>query len=226
LGLRHALDADHIVAVSTIVSEHRSLWRSSLVGTFWGIGHTLSLLIVGMVVVGLRLTIPEKVALSLELGVAVMLVVLGGSLLLKSIRLKFHAHVHAHPEQSGTESHEHLHVHTGKLQSHEGHHILKQARRPLLVGMVHGLAGSAALMLLVLASIPSPWIGLAYIALFGVGSIVGMLLMSSVVGLPFVWTARRFGRLNQGIRITAGAFSTAFGLFLAWQIGFVEGLFR
>ena len=92
--------------------------------------------------------------------------------------------------------------------------------------MVHGLAGSAALMLLVLTTIPSPWLGLAYIGVFGIGSVGGMLMMSSMIGLPFVWTARRFGRVNQGIKVTAGVFSTIFGLFLAWQIGFVEGLFR
>ncbi|MBI3951754.1 MAG: hypothetical protein HY314_15000 [Acidobacteria bacterium] len=103
---------------------------------------------------------------------------------------------------------------------------MKHARRPLLVGMIHGLAGSAALMLLALTTIPSPLLGLAYIGIFGVGSIGGMLVMSSMIGLPFVWTARRFSRINQGIKVTAGVFSAAFGLFLAWQIGFVEGLFR
>jgi ABC-type nickel/cobalt efflux system permease component RcnA len=222
LGLKHALDADHVVAVSTIVSEHRSLARSSLVGTFWGIGHTASLLIVGLVVIGLRLTVPERVALSLEFGVALMLIVLGVDLLRKSLRFDVHAHTHTHED----DHHAHLHVHLPGSHHHQGHHLLKDARRPLLIGMVHGLAGSAALMLLVLTTIPSPMLGLAYIGLFGVGSIIGMLMMSSVVGLPFVWTAQRFGRLNRGIKVTAGVFSTAFGIFLAWQIGFVEGLFR
>jgi ABC-type nickel/cobalt efflux system permease component RcnA len=226
LGLKHALDADHIVAVSTIVSEHRSLARSSLIGTFWGIGHTASLLMVGLLVIGLRLTIPDRVALSLEFCVAVMLIILGANLLRKSIHFKLHAHAHAHPSDDLAEQHAHLHVHAPGVHHHEAHRLLAGAKRPLLVGMMHGLAGSAALMLLVLTSIPSPLLGLAYIGVFGVGSIVGMLIMSSVIGLPFVWTARRFGRLNQGIKVTAGVFSTAFGLFLAWQIGFVEGLFR
>lgn len=225
LGLKHALDADHIVAVSTIVSEHKSLARSSLIGTFWGVGHTTSLLLVGLVVIGLRLTIPDQVALSLEFGVAVMLIVLGANLLRQSLPLKLHLHAHAHPSDPGGPPHTHLHVHAPGTHHHQGHHLFKHAKRPLMVGMVHGLAGSAALMLLVLTTIPSPLLGLAYIGVFGVGSVVGMLMMSSVISLPFVWTARRFGRLNRAIKVTAGVCSTAFGLFLAWQIGFVQGLF-
>jgi ABC-type nickel/cobalt efflux system permease component RcnA len=226
LGLKHALDPDHVVAVSTIVSEHRSLTRSSLMGAVWGVGHTISLLVVGLLVIGLRLTIPDRVAMSLEFAVAMMLIILGANLLHKSFRLEIHTHAHAHASDSVHQPHAHLHVHAPGGHHHEGDHLLKQAKRPLLVGLVHGLAGSAALMLLVLTTIPSPLLGLAYIGVFGIGSIIGMLIMSSMIGLPFVWTARRFSRVNQGIKVTAGLFSTAFGLFLAWQIGFVEGLFR
>lgn len=226
LGLKHALDPDHVVAVSTMVSEHRTLTRSSLLGAVWGVGHTISLLVVGLLVIGLRLTIPDRVAMSLEFAVAVMLIILGANLLRKSLRFDIHTHAHAHASDGAHQPHAHLHVHAPGGHHHDGEHLLKQAQRPLLVGLVHGLAGSAALMLLVLTTIPSPLLGLAYIGVFGIGSIIGMLIMSSMIGLPFVWTARRFSRVNQGIKVTAGLFSTAFGIFLAWQIGFVEGLFR
>ncbi len=227
LGLKHALDADHLVAVSTIVSEHHSLIRSSLIGAFWGVGHTLSLLLVGLVVIGLRVTIPERVALGLEFAVAVMLVLLGASVLYKAVRLKLHVHAHLHPTERGLKKHTHVHVHVAETHHHGEHqHFLTQARRPLLVGMVHGLAGSAALMLLVLTTISSPWLALIYIGVFGVGSIGGMLVMSSLIGLPFVWTARRFDGLHRAIRLTAGMFSIIFGFYLGWQIGFHEGLFR
>jgi ABC-type nickel/cobalt efflux system permease component RcnA len=226
LGLKHALDPDHIVAVSTIVSEHQSLAKSSLIGAVWGIGHTTSLLIVGLLVMGLRLTIPERVVMSLEFGVAVMLIILGANLLRKSLQVELHRHPHAHSRDDRVQPHAHLHVHAPRVHHHEGHQFLRHAKRPLLVGMVHGLAGSAALMLLVLTTIPSPLLGLIYIGVFGLGSVGGMLLISSLIGLPFVLTARRFARINWGIKVTAGAFSAAFGLFLAWQIGFVEGLFR
>lgn len=223
LGLKHALDPDHLVAVSTIVSEHKSLKRSSIIGAFWGVGHTTSLLLVGLLVIGLRLTIPDRVALSMEFCVAMMLIALGTNLLWKTWRVSIHSHPHTHADG---QHHVHVHLHAPGTQHHEEPRVFHHAKRPLLIGMVHGLAGSAALMLLVLTTIPSPWLGLAYIVVFGLGSIGGMLLMSSMIGLPFVLTAQRFTRFNQGIRMTAGMCSVAFGLFLAWQIGFVEGLFR
>ncbi|MCS6805336.1 MAG: hypothetical protein NZ823_09380 [Blastocatellia bacterium] len=223
LGLKHALDPDHLIAVSTIVSEHKSLKRSSLIGAFWGVGHTTSLLLVGLLVIGLRLTIPDRVALSMEFCVAMMLIALGANLIWKTWRVSIHSHPHTHADG---QHHAHTHVHVPGAHHHEEPHVLDHAKRPLLIGMVHGLAGSAALMLLVLTTIPSPWLGLAYIVVFGLGSIGGMLLMSSMIGMPFVLTAERFSRFNQGIKMTAGMCSVIFGLFLAWQIGFVEGLFR
>jgi ABC-type nickel/cobalt efflux system permease component RcnA len=225
LGLQHALDVDHVAAVCAIVSENRSILRSSLIGAFWGLGHTLSLLLVGLAVIGLRLTIPEPLALALEFCVAIMLVGLGANALRKSGRLELHAHAHEHGHgRQPAHGHAHLHVHVAGRDHHERPQRLQHARRPLLIGMVHGLAGSAALMLLVLSTIPSPWQGIAYIALFGVGSIGGMGLMSSVIGLPFAFTPARFTRVHRTLAVGAGLFSLGFGLFLAWQIGFVEGL--
>ncbi len=222
LGIKHALDADHVIAVSTIVSEHRSLKWASLIGAFWGLGHTATLFAVGLLVIGLRLTIPPRLALGLEFLVAVMLVMLGVSILWRSFGPeRLHLHPHAHNPQT----HAHFHLHGSREEDHGHGHPFNSMRKPFLVGMVHGLAGSAALMLLVLTTIPSPLAGLAYILIFGFGSVGGMLILSSLIGLPFVLTARRFTAMNRWIQVGAGAASVAFGIFLGWEIGFEAGLF-
>lgn len=222
LGIKHALDADHLIAVSTIVSEHRSLKWASLIGGFWGLGHTTTLFFVGLLVIGLRLTIPPRVALGLEFLVALMLIILGAGILWRSFGVeKLHLHTHAH----NPETHTHFHLHGSKEEDHSHRHPFNSMRKPFLVGMVHGLAGSAALMLLVLTTIPSPLTGLVYIVIFGFGSVGGMLVLSSLIGLPFILTARRFTLLNRWIRVLAGGASIVFGLFLGWEIGFQQGLF-
>ena len=217
LGLRHALDPDHLVAVTTIVSEHKSLARSSLVGGFWGLGHTASLLIIGLVVILLRSSIPDRVALWMEMGVAVMLIVLGANVLWRVARergFKIHTHTHSHDDQP---AHEHVHFHSHSDHDHR-HRMFRLGRRPFVVGMVHGVAGSAALTLGVLATIPSITLGLVYIAVFGLGSVGGMLLMSAIIGAPFAVTARRFSKINGGIRLAAGLLSVVFGFMLAWDL--------
>jgi ABC-type nickel/cobalt efflux system permease component RcnA len=222
LGLKHALDADHIVAVSTIVSEHKSISKSSLIGTFWGLGHTASLFLIGLVVILLRLTIPPKLALLMEFGVAIMLVLLGVNIVWKFFKgSRIHMHFHEHDGIT----HSHLHVHEGRNEEHKHNHLISFGKKPFLVGLVHGVAGSAALMLLVLATVPTPLAGLIYILVFGIGSIGGMLIMSSLIGLPFVLTASRLVPLNERIKAVAGVMSVAFGIFLGWEIGIVEGLF-
>ncbi len=217
LGLRHALDPDHLIAVSTIVSEHKSVARSSLVGTFWGLGHTASLLAMSVVILLLRTSIPEHTSLWMELAVALMLIVLGINTLWRTLRERgwqIHTHIHSHAEGS---PHSHIHLHAHDEHAHR-HHLFRVGRRPFLVGLVHGVAGSAAITLAVVATIPSIALGLAYIAVFGIGSIGGMLLMSAMIGLPFALTARRFSILNGGIRLLAGLFSVLFGLWLAWGL--------
>lgn len=222
LGIKHALDADHLIAVSTIVSEQRSLRWASLIGVFWGLGHTMTLFAVGLLVIGLRLTIPSRVALGLEFLVALMLIALGINILWRSFQAdRLHLHAHAH----SPETHTHFHLHGEQQEVHAHPHPFQSMRKPFFVGMVHGLAGSAALMLLVLSTIPSPLAGLVYILIFGIGSVGGMLLLSSLIGLPFILTASRFTLLNGWIRLIAGLASAAFGLFLAWEIAFKEGLF-
>ncbi len=222
LGIKHALDADHLVAVSTIVSEHKDIKWASLIGAFWGLGHTATLFAVGLLVIGLRVTISPRLALGLEFLVAVMLVILGANILWRSFGVeKIHLHTHTH----NPETHTHFHVHGDPRQDHSHSHPFKSMRKPFFVGMVHGLAGSAALMLLVLTTIPSPLAGLAYILIFGFGSVGSMLILSSLIGLPFILTAQRFSRLNRWIRVVAAIASVAFGLYLGWDLGFNEGLF-
>lgn len=224
-GLKHAVEADHLAAVSTIVSERKSMLSSSLVGALWGVGHTISLLIAGIAVLLLHIEIGEKLALALEFGVALMLIALGVNAIRKLLRRETRIHFHAH--QHGPRQHSHPHLHDRSLEDQPlTHHGFRLGARPLLVGMAHGLAGSAALMLLVLSTIPSPLIGMAYISVFGIGSIGGMMLMSALVSLPLCLTADRFKRAHLTVRGLAGLFSMGFGLLMVYEIGFIEGLFR
>ena len=220
LGMEHALDADHVVAVSTLVSHSGNLYRSLLTGVFWGIGHTLTLLFAGLLVLLFKVNIPERAALSMEFLVGVVLVILGGQIFLAYRRKKVHAHVHSH----GGEGHVHFHSHAlGDDHDHDHHppHLGKAS----LVGMIHGLAGSAALMLLVLTTVRSTAQGFLYILVFGVGSICGMLLMSTAIALPFALTAGRLERVNETVRVAAGLVSIALGGSVMIEIGLMRGLF-
>lgn len=233
LGLKHALDPDHLVAVSTIVSARKGIFSSSIVGGIWGLGHTLSLMLVGLGVIALHIRIPEKAALAMEFGVALMLIILGVNVLRVLLRGGT-LHLHAHDHGGFTHIHPHLHVHS-KGSEHHGNAMphaisavkdgLAGGKKSLFIGMVHGLAGSAALMLVVLATIPTPGLAMLYIGIFGIGSVGGMLIMSTLLGLPFVLTAGKFGSMNSVIRGLSGLVSLVFGLFLAWHIGVIEGLF-
>ena len=221
MGIQHALDPDHLIAVSTIVSEQKNFKWASLIGAFWGLGHTTTLFIVGLLVIGLRVTIPPRLGSGLELLVALMLVILGVNVLRNSFGAeRVHLHTHSH----NPETHTHFHVHENPKQDHGHGHPFKAMRRPFIVGMVHGLAGSAALMLLVLSTIESPLGGLLYIVIFGLGSVGGMLLLSGIISLPFILTAQRFSLMNRWIRVIAGVASVGFGLFLGWEIGSELGL--
>lgn len=207
LGLQHAIEADHLAAVSTIVSEKKNLMAASIIGGLWGVGHTISLFIIGAVVILLKLQISETVEARLDAAVGIMLVVLG----LNALRKLYSTHVHAHVHQHGELEHVHFHTH-GEEPVDESHH--RFSPRSILIGMVHGLAGSAALMLLIVPTISSPILGLLYILIFGIGSIGGMMAMSFLIGLPFHFTANRFDKLNKGIRLCAGVFSLGLGLLI------------
>ena len=224
IGLRHALDTDHLAAVSTIVSERKNLLSSLLIGGLWGVGHTLSLLIAGVAVVFLNLNI-KRYEKPLEFCVALMLIGLGLNVLIKLARGgKLHFHEHAH----GGLRHVHPHIHD-KQAEHEPytHHGFKLSLRPLIIGMVHGLAGSAGLLLILLATIKSTALAFGVILIFGIGSIGGMMMMSLVLSLPLQLTAASFTRTNWAVRALSGVFSLGFGLFMAYELGFTaDGLFR
>jgi hypothetical protein len=246
LGMRHATDPDHVIAVSTIVARHRSMKGAAAIGAVWGIGHTLTLLIVGGGIILFRWVIPTRVGLSMELSVGLMLIVLG---IMNLTGIVQHVrevaapegdpgHVHSHAHSHGDYVHTHVHGHDPEQHPHRpdktplswldrqlaslgGYQLV----RPLIVGVLHGLAGSAAVALLVLTTIQSARWSVLYLVVFGAGTIAGMMLITAAVGVPFALTGRKFTQMNRGLRIASGAISLAFGLFVAYQIGFVQGLF-
>jgi high-affinity nickel-transport protein len=190
LGLRHATDADHVVAVTTIVARERSLMRAARVGAIWGVGHTFTLLLLGGAIVAFRLVIPPRLGLGLEFGVAIMLIGLGFS----NIRQRDEDRP---PRLS----------------------------RPLLVGIVHGLAGSAAVALLVLATIREPLAAAFYLLMFGLGTIIGMMIVTLLLAAPALYATGRVARMQTGVRLAAGALSVVFGMLLARELIVDGGLF-
>jgi ABC-type nickel/cobalt efflux system permease component RcnA len=223
-GLKHATEVDHVVAVSTIVSQDRNVVRSAAIGALWGAGHTAALLIVGAVVLSLRIAIPDQVTGWLEFGVALMIIGLGIAALYKALRKSSEVHVHQH-SHDGLE-HVHIHFHENEtkhaVSSRSAHsHTLKRVGwKPVLIGMMHGVAGSGALTLLVLTQISSPWLGFLYLTIFGLGSIVGMLLMSGLIGLPFALTSRNLTNVHYRLQAIAAVLSICFGVWYAYQTGF------
>jgi high-affinity nickel permease len=223
LGLRHALDADHVAAVATFATGERNLLRSSLVGAWWGAGHTAALLLFGSALVALRLVVTPRMGQFLEFAVGCMLVLLGANVLRKLARdSAIHAHTHEH---DGTQ-HTHLHVHLGDAGHTHQHHTLRLGGKPFVVGVVHGLAGTAAVLLLVVGAIPSALLAVGTILIFGLGTIGGMMAMSVLMSVPLAIAAGRVKSIERGLRFAAGAFSLGFGMFLAWNVGFIQALVR
>jgi ABC-type nickel/cobalt efflux system permease component RcnA len=223
-GLKHATEVDHVVAVSTIVSEHRNVWRSALVGALWGIGHTASLVIVGVLVLVFRVAIPLPVANWLEFGVALMIITLGVLAVVRVLRRRQDVHLHRHSHDGLSHVHIHFHEHgtehgavpSPAAKTSHSHAMSQLGLKPLLLGAMHGLAGSAALTLLVLTQIQSVSLGLLYLGVFGVGSTFGMLLMSGLIGLPFALSGHRLTSFNYGLQTAAGGLSIAFGFWYAY----------
>lgn len=219
LGLRHALDLDHLAAVSTVLAERPSWRASGLVGLSWGVGHTAVLLFVGAIVLVLRVPIPEPLAVAAEALVGVMLVMLGALLGMKLIRERWHLHHHDHDGRS------HLHFHSHRhSQAHSHVHWWWHSLRPLCIGMAHGLAGSAALLLLVVASAHSVMDGLLYIAVFGCGSILGMMLIGITLSLPLMWSLRVGQPLFFAVQGLASAGSMALGCSMIYRIVLADSL--
>ena len=247
LGMRHATDPDHVIAVSTIVSRERSVRHAALIGVLWGLGHTMTIALVGAAIILFSVVIPPRIGLTMELSVGLMLVVLGvmnlsgftrwitetltpavgqGTL----VHSHSHAHgdfVHSHPHGHSPETHGHPEGATpqGWLDRTFGRLGLYQSLRPLIVGIVHGLAGSAAVALLVLTTIRNPVWAIAYLLVFGVGTIAGMMLITAVIAMPLALGGNRFRLMNRYFATASGVVSLAFGMFLVYQIGFVDGLF-
>ncbi len=209
LGIKHALDADHIAAISTMISKDRTIKEASLLGMFWGLGHTIALLAIGLVILLLKISIPEKLALSFELIVGIMLLILGINLAIQIVKDKVHIHRHKH----GTNSHLHFHSHK-YIRYHHNH-----THKSLYIGILHGLAGSAVLSLLVLSTINSIWLGLLYILIFGAGSILGMMLISSIISIPFTLIPARLENTKNALKAFSALISIFLGLSIIYKIG-------
>lgn len=219
LGLRHALDPDHVVAVTALASGRRGLRRTSLVGAFWGLGHAVSLAVAGGAILALRLSVPPSISNALEAAVGVMLVVLGVASLRRALRWRLHAHPHAHDGRTHVHFHAHapeqVHAPAHAQPGAHGHpHPLRGGLRPFLVGLVHGLAGSAGLALLALSAAPDLVAGATYLVVFGAGSIAGMLALSTLMSLPLAYLETRYAALHRGVQISAALASVAFGMWV------------
>ena len=220
LGLRHALDADHLAAVSTVLAERPSVRASGLVGLWWGVGHTLTLMLVGAVVLASGLHIPGPFALLAESGVGLLLVVLGGTLALKLVRERWHLHSHVHDGEP------HVHLHSHQRQADHAHpHWARQSLRPLLIGMAHGVAGSAALMLVIVSNTSGIGQGLLYIAVFGIGSIGGMLAIGLTLSVPVVYSRAIGQRAFFAVQGAASLGSVGLGLWMLYRFAFSPGGF-
>jgi len=242
LGMRHATDPDHVIAVTTIVSRERRVSKSAWIGAFWGVGHTLTIFVVGAAIILFGLVIPPRIGLSMELAVGAMLILLG----LFNVRSFFRA-VPAPVQTASVQVHSHHHAHGDYIHTHPHSHSPEQhphaadqtpvARidrvmmrfsayrplRPLIIGIVHGLAGSAAVALLVLATIRDPRWAIAYLLVFGVGTIAGMMVITMSIASAF--HLARGPNFLRRIALASGVLSLAFGIFVAYQICVVNGLF-
>ena len=205
LGMRHATDADHVVAVSAIVSRERTLRAAAPVGIAWGIGHGATILLVGGAIILFGLVITPRVGLGMELAVGLMLIVVGA---LSIQNLAPPGHGHPTP----------LH---GRFRASGGYRLL----RPLVVGVVHGVAGSTALALVVLGTVRKPAVAMAYLGLVGAGTIAGMFVVTLAFSAPLVFSSRRFGGVQRSVTVAAALVSVALGVYLVYEVVQVHGFF-
>jgi ABC-type nickel/cobalt efflux system permease component RcnA len=231
MGMKHALEADHVAAVASLVIRSRSLPEAVRMGVAWGLGHTLTLLAVGAVVVSLDRALPEHFALMLEFAVGLMLIWLGADVLRRLARDRVHFHSHRHDE--GEVVHFHAHSHRGDAaptharSRHEHRHVAGAAGLPvraLAIGLMHGMAGSAALILLTLGQLDTLPTALAYMALFGLGSMLGMAALSAVLALPMLHAARQLTRAQHAVSAVVGLATLGLGGWILYQVGVIQGL--
>ena len=223
IGMRHAVESDHVAAVASLATRSRSVAETIRQGAAWGLGHTLTLFLFGSIVLVLDAVMPERLAQTLELLVGVMLIGLGIDVLRRLIREQVHFHVHRHHDG---EVHFHAHSHAGETGHDPARHHHQHPEgfpvRALMVGLMHGMAGSAALILLTLQTVQSPWTGLLYIALFGLGSMIGMALLSMIIAIPLRASARGVTWLHNGLQAVVGVATIAIGAVLIYEIGWQQ----
>lgn len=246
LGMRHATDPDHVIAVTTIVSHQRNLLKAAMTGIFWGIGHTLTIFAVGTLIILFDVMIPARIGLSMELSVGLMLIVLGAMNIVSFLRSARSISqpnqdgdvIHRHPHSHGDYIHSHTHGHSQETHAHGAQQTpltwldrlfgrigLYQQLRPLVVGIVHGLAGSAAVALLILTTIRNPRWAIVYLLVFGAGTVGGMMLITMSIASAFNFFGKRHEKFSQRLGLASGLVSLAFGVALAYQIGVANGLF-
>ena len=219
IGLQHAMEADHLAAMASLATRSGSLRDTARQGAIWGLGHTLTLLFFGGAVLVADALVPERIASGLELAVGIMLTLLGADVLRRVIRDRIHFHAHRH----GSNEHFHAHSHPGDVahtdDPHHHGHPRRIPLRALFVGMMHGMAGSAALIMLALQTAKSPVQGLAYIAVFGFGSVVGMAVIGAIISLPLRYSPRGLTWLHNGLRGLVGLVTLGLGGYICFTIG-------
>jgi ABC-type nickel/cobalt efflux system permease component RcnA len=220
LGIKHAIEPDHVIAVSTIASQSKKLWHTSLAGVFWGIGHTATLFLVGIILIFMKGEIPVKWAMSLEFLVGIMLVYLG----ITTIFSFKNIHVHEHKHDGDEHKHVHTHESSGKHE-HKHQHKNDTYLKSILIGLVHGLAGSGAMVLLTMSTVKSVGEAAIYILIFGAGTVIGMLFFTTIIGIPFMLSKKR-RTISRKLSFTTGAISTVFGIYYMYNLGVNEGLFN
>ena len=224
IGIQHAMEADHVAAVASLATRNKSVGDTARQGAAWGIGHAATLFLVGGFVLVMDTLVPEHFAQGLELAVGFMLVLLGADVLRRLMRDRIHFHQHQHGETVHFHAHSHKSGQPHKQDPHQHEHFKSFPLRALFVGMMHGMAGSAALIILALNSVASIGLGMLYIALFGIGSILGMTVLAIVISLPLRYSSRSFTWAHNGLKLAVGVVTIGLGSRLIYEVGVVLGL--
>ncbi len=217
IGLQHAAEADHLAAVASLTTQSKSLRDAARHGGAWGLGHSLMIFIFGGTALALGNALDQTLALWLETAVGGMLVLLGADVLRRMLQQRMHFHRHRHGEQTHFHAHSHAPGRAHDNDPHNHRHAARTPLRSLVVGMVHGMAGSAALIVFALGSVESTLEGLLYLVMFGIGSLLGMSAMAVVISLPLQWSARRLTWTHNSLTAMMGLFTIGLGILLLHQ---------